>query len=336
MIETILLVDDNPGNLAVLFDHLDKIGYHILVTDNGIDAVEQTADSPPDIILLDVRMPGMNGYETCRAIKANEASADIPIIFLSALTENDDRLRGFDAGGVDYITKPINVEEVTARVQTHLTLARLQRQLSTSNEQLEAVIRQQTGELHAEIERRKQQEAEKETLLNLLREQNQQLYYFTNQLLQTRPATQVMLTQIITEQVLNHLAAISADLRAATKNLVQQSISSGASFDHIQSARLRAEQLQHYMRSVASNESEGSSSLPAAIPFPLEQITSREQEVLRLIADGLSSTEISQQLKISDITVRSYRTRLMRKLGIPHIAGLVKFALKHNLTSFDI
>lgn len=331
MNETVLLVDDNPSNLAVLFDHLDQIGYHVFVTDNGIDAVEQSAENPPSLILLDVRMPGMDGYETCRAIKANMSSVDIPIIFLSALTDTDDRLKGFAAGGVDYITKPINVQEVTARVQTHLTLARLQRELSDANEHLEATVEKRTAELHAEVERRKLQESEKEALLKLLRDQNQQLYQFTNQLLQARPASQIAVAQMFNEQILNNLATSSADLYAATKQLVTQNISSGAAFDHIQDARLRIEQLQHYLQNLATTNA-AAFDLPEAIPLPLEQLTQREREVLRLIADGCSSSEIAQTLQISDITVRSYRTRIMRKLDISHIAGLVKFALKHNLT----
>lgn len=335
MNETILLVDDNPSNLALLFDHLDKIGYHILVTDNGIDAIEQSAESPPDLILLDVRMPGMNGYETCRAIKANVESADVPVLFLSALDDTDDRLRGFLAGGVDYITKPIQVEEVTARVQTHLKLARLQKELSQTNEQLEATISERTSELNAEIERRKQQETEKESLLRLLRDQNQQLYQFTNHLLQARPAAQVMLSQIISEQLMNNLAAISAELHASTKQFVKLSISNGKAFDHLQSARLHTEQLQNYLRAIVANDATAQSALPDLTPLPVEDLTPRELDILRLLADGFSAGEISNQLQISEVTVRSYRTRIMRKLQIPHLAGLVKFALKYNLTTFQ-
>ncbi|MGB1249049.1 MAG: response regulator, partial [Candidatus Promineifilaceae bacterium] len=184
--DTLLLVDDNLSNLAVLFDHLDTAGYHVLVADNGIDAVEQTVADHPDLILLDVRMPAMDGYETCRAIKANAVVANIPIIFLSALADTDDRLKGFEAGGVDYVTKPVDAQEVVARIRTHIMLARLQRELTTMNEQLEETVSARTVELNVEIEQRRQQEIEKEQLLGLVREQNQQLFHFTNQLLQAR------------------------------------------------------------------------------------------------------------------------------------------------------
>lgn len=335
MNKTILLVDDNLNNLALLFDHLKNLGYNIIVADNGIDAIEQAVESTPDLILLDVRMPGMSGYEACRAIKMNRESADIPILFLSALTDMDDRLKGFAAGGVDYITKPIHVQEVSARVATHLRLAHLQKESLYANEQLEAKITERTDALETEIERRKQQESQKEALLTLLRDQNQHLYQFTNQLLQSRPTAQVMLAQIIGDQLRDNLGTISAKLYTTTKLLVQQSISSGEAFEQLQSARLHTEQLQKYLNelTVRPASSDGS---PDETVLPVESLTPRERDILRLLADGYSTREISEQLQISIITVRSYRTQIMQKLDIPHFAGLVKFALRYNLTRFEI
>jgi len=103
---TVLVVDDQPANLKVLLSFLEEHGFQIRVAVNGEGALQVLRHAYPDLILLDVMMPGMNGYETCRQIKANRATADIPIIFITALDSIEDKILGFEAGGVDYITKP--------------------------------------------------------------------------------------------------------------------------------------------------------------------------------------------------------------------------------------
>jgi len=122
---TVLIVDDAPGNLALLSDALDDAGYRVLVATDGYSALDQLQYVAPDIILLDGMMPGLDGFETCRMIKANPKTQAIPILFMTALGELDDLLRGFDEGAVDYIVKPFRHEEVLARVKTHLNQARL-------------------------------------------------------------------------------------------------------------------------------------------------------------------------------------------------------------------
>ncbi|MCP4396138.1 MAG: response regulator [bacterium] len=134
---TILLVDDNTTNLNVLLDYLHEHAYNVLIALNGEQALQQIAHIRPDIILLDVMMPGIDGFETCRRLKANATSADIPVIFMTALTETVDKIAGFSVGGVDYITKPFQHEEVLARVKTHLTIQNLRRELRTKNATLE-------------------------------------------------------------------------------------------------------------------------------------------------------------------------------------------------------
>ncbi len=134
---TILLVDDNTTNLNVLLDYLHEHAYNVLIALNGEQALQQLAHIRPDIILLDVMMPGIDGFETCRRLKADATSADIPVIFMTALTETVDKIAGFSAGGVDYITKPFQHEEVLARVKTHLTIQNLRRELRTKNATLE-------------------------------------------------------------------------------------------------------------------------------------------------------------------------------------------------------
>ena len=133
---SILAVDDTPANLGLLFDLLDNAGFEVLVSRNGISALKRAQSARPDIILMDVMMPDMDGFETCRRLKAERSTRDIPIIFMTALSETVDKVKGFSLGAVDYITKPIEPEEVLARVNTHLTLQRLHNELTTKNAML--------------------------------------------------------------------------------------------------------------------------------------------------------------------------------------------------------
>lgn len=119
-----MIVDDTPGNLALLSDTLSEAGYRVLVATDGLSALEQIAYLKPDIILLDIMMPGIDGFETCNRLKSSPETADIPVLFMTALSELDNLLRGFDEGAVDYIVKPIRPSEVLARVDLQLTQAR--------------------------------------------------------------------------------------------------------------------------------------------------------------------------------------------------------------------
>ncbi len=138
----ILIVDDVPDNVAVLFDFLREHGFKILVSESGTHALDELPNIAPDLILLDVMMPGIDGFETCRRIKADPKFADIPVFFMTALGEPVDKVRGLQLGAADYITKPIFPEEVLARIRVHLELRERNRQLSEQNEQLDAAIQQ--------------------------------------------------------------------------------------------------------------------------------------------------------------------------------------------------
>jgi signal transduction histidine kinase len=132
----ILIVDDNPTNLDVLFDFLSNQGYDILVAEDGVSALERAEYAKPELILLDIMMPRMNGLETCERLKADPLLREIPVIFMTALDSLEDKMRGFRCGGVDYITKPFQNEEVLARVRSHLAIQRMKRDLVERNEQL--------------------------------------------------------------------------------------------------------------------------------------------------------------------------------------------------------
>lgn len=146
---TILIVDDNPTNIQVLFDVLKASGYRVAVSKSGESALKRLQDALPDLILLDVMMPGIDGFETCRRLKQNQETQDIPVIFMTALTDAVDKVKGLSLGAVDYITKPIQHEEVLARIRVHLQLRHL-------TQSLEAQVVERTAHLNETLENLKQ------------------------------------------------------------------------------------------------------------------------------------------------------------------------------------
>ena len=138
----ILLVEDNPNNLNMLVDGLSPYGFDLSVAPDGKTALEQSVVDPPDLILLDIMMPGMDGFETCARLKEHEKTKDVPVIFMTALSDTDSRVKGFSVGAVDFVTKPLQLEEVVARVNIHLKLRALQLQL----EETISNLRQEVGE----------------------------------------------------------------------------------------------------------------------------------------------------------------------------------------------
>src|SRR5258708_14642814 len=153
--EKVLLVDDVPANLTVLAATLEHEGYEILAVPNGSTALKVASKAQPRLILLDILMPGLDGLETCRRLKEDPLTKDIPVIFLTARGDTESIVGGFRGGGVDYIIKPFQTEEVASRVATHLQVSRLTRQLIENNRALAA----RTAQLTAEIERRRQVES---------------------------------------------------------------------------------------------------------------------------------------------------------------------------------
>ena len=138
----VLLVDDQPNNLKVLRQALEPVGYNILAAADGLRALDLAQRAQPDLILLDVTMPGMDGFETCRRLKEIETTATIPVLFITARTETEDVVQGFEAGGADYIAKPFRSEEVLARVAVHVCLQQLTTQVQAQNRELQAANRE--------------------------------------------------------------------------------------------------------------------------------------------------------------------------------------------------
>jgi PAS domain S-box-containing protein len=177
----ILIIDDNSVNLRVLSEHLRQRGFKVVIAQNGEEGLQRAKVVKPDLILLDVMMPGIDGLETCRRLKACDVTREIPVIFKTSLTDTATKVAGFEAGGVDYVTSPIQIDEVMARVQTHLTLHTVKKRLEQQNldlqhevevrqraekaleqarDELEDRVQQRTAELCAEVAERKRAEEE--------------------------------------------------------------------------------------------------------------------------------------------------------------------------------
>lgn len=144
---TIMVVDDTPANLSILRLMLEGKGYRVQAFPCGRTALHAMAASPPDLVMLDVMMPEMSGFEVCERLKANEVLKDIPVLFISALTEVADKVRAFALGAVDYVTKPFSFEEVSARVDTHLRLRKMKTELEKHNFYLEELVNAQVREI---------------------------------------------------------------------------------------------------------------------------------------------------------------------------------------------
>ncbi|MCC0178770.1 response regulator [Waterburya agarophytonicola K14] len=159
----ILIVDDNPTNLSVIVDFLESSGLTVLVSQDGESSLKRAKYAKPGIILLDVLMPGIDGYETCSQLKSDPETQDIPVIFMTALSSTEDKLKGFEMGAVDYVTKPIQPAEVLARIKLHLKLRYMTQTLSRQNEVLTA-----------EIERRKRIQSRLDKINSKLKQEVQE------------------------------------------------------------------------------------------------------------------------------------------------------------------
>ena len=143
----VLVVDDNPANLNVLFDIFSDMEYDVLFASDGASCLKLVETEWPDLILLDIMMPGIDGFETCRRLKAHEKTEAIPIIFMTALADTADKIKGFEVGAVDYITKPIQPAEVLARVKTHLTLRKMYTMLEDREQHLRYLVEEKTRKI---------------------------------------------------------------------------------------------------------------------------------------------------------------------------------------------
>lgn len=343
---TVLIIDDLPINLALLFDYLESEAFRVLVAQSGANALLQLQRLKPDIILLDIKMPGLDGFEVCRLIKANADLCEIPIIFLTALDDVVDKVRGFELGAVDYITKPVDHVEVLARLRTHLMLRdlqdRLRRQLDLALRQVQertaelayanAALTALNGSYKAEIAQRQRHEQEKDSLFMIIAQQTEQ-WRTLSHLLSTEaepPRTALALA-------LNAQASQNLDLAWHAFDRIARSFAPGECItetmvSHFHHAVQILQSTQHYLAQINQRMPQSAVDLTQGQTV-LATLTAREREVFQLLIDGASITEIGSTLLLSEGSVRTYRARLMEKLGIDSFVGLIKFAIKHGLTA---
>jgi diguanylate cyclase (GGDEF)-like protein len=160
---TILIIDDNTANLAIAAEFLEKNGFTVLMAQDGESGLRWAKYAHPNLILLDVILPGLDGFKTCHLLKSDQQTQDIPVIFMTGLSNMEDKVRGFEVGGVDYITKPMHGDELLIRITTHLRIQALTQQLQQQNQRLQ----QQTLELKAAKEAAETANRELERLVNL-------------------------------------------------------------------------------------------------------------------------------------------------------------------------
>lgn len=259
---SILIVDDSRVDLRALARILTEAGYRVRLALDGFLALSSAQSAPPDLILLDIKMPELDGYEVCEQLKTDERTRDIPIIFLSALDELLDKVKAFAIGGVDYIVKPFQAEEVLARIKTHLTLCRLQRSLQEQNLQLEERVQARTSELaaanarlHDEVTRRERSEREKDRLLDLVGQQSDQLREMTNWLIESQQKDRQGLAQSLREQVAQNLTLLNFNL-GSIQTLVTDTNSlpaHGVILSQLDDSRSVLKQTQEYVNTVTVN-----------------------------------------------------------------------------------
>ncbi|MEM7533970.1 MAG: response regulator [Chloroflexota bacterium] len=328
---TILIVDDNINNIDIAVQLLRAYSFRILVANNGEKGLERAGLANPDLILLDIRMPGIDGIETCRRLKANPNTAEIPVIFMTAMADTENKVRGLEAGAVDYVTKPIEEAELLARVQTHLALSELRARLETE-------VQERTQALEEEIQAHEKARDEREMLLALLREQSESLHAMTleswaeqekSDLRTDKIAQRVQMLSTMTQQMdtlLDNAITLEDPIDAIKQRM--QGISTVV-------GELIAELMPDTQDGVEAEDAGAEGTLGETSPantatqdLPLLKLSTREYEVFQLIAQGKSNSEISDILAVTPSTVSTYRHRIIRKLGIPDPNALVKYAVE--------
>jgi CheY-like chemotaxis protein/DNA-binding CsgD family transcriptional regulator len=305
--KTLLIVDDLPANVDVVLGFLSGAGYRVLVSDSGKRALQQLALALPDIVLLDLMMPEMDGIETCRRIKANPDWKHIPIIMMTAADELGKKLAAFQAGAVDFVTKPVQPEEVQARVQTHLQIRELQAQLEQKNKEL-------GEEIELRLDAEKQLETSLEQALLVVTRQGQ-ILFATGQ-------ARILLNTFFSKPADNYLPD---DLRSWLNGPESQK-------PRLISHRKRGEiEIDHFAFSMSGNLSllriehrNGDNGPKALLALG---VTAREAEVLYWMAEGKTNPEIAIIIDASLNTVKKHAINLFAKLGVETRTAAARLAL---------
>jgi DNA-binding NarL/FixJ family response regulator len=291
-----LVVDDSPETLRLLTDALDGAGMTVMVAMDGAAAMRIVEQITPDIILLDAVMPGMDGFETCRRLKRDAGISDVPVIFMTGLAETEHIVRGLEVGGVDYVTKPIVIEEMIARIRVHLANARLTQSARTALDVSGRFLLAVDGD---------------------------------GSILWATPQAQKLLADNLAAGVDDDLVLpppLLLWLGQAQNGASGSKAGSSASFPHNDQLRLQ------YMGKVGPNEfllrlaKESTASVPAEFSKELG-LTSREGEVLTWLSKGKSNRDIAQILGLSPRTVDKHLEQIYAKLGVENRTAAAAIAV---------
>lgn len=297
-LHTILIVDDTPTNLRVAVDYLRAYSYRVLIARSGESGIERAELGKPDLILLDVGLPGIDGYETCRRLKANPDTHDIPIIFMTALSDVRDKVAAFDAGGVDFVTKPVEERELLARVRSQLKIGELTRRLA--DYALQAEERAANSEADMKAYR-----AETDRLSRAVRSHGENIRELTGQWKAALDGPDKEL----------HSSLLTAHLQQARDVLPI------AGSEELQAARGHV---------IIALELLGTGAPAAPKEDPLRVLSDREREIVELLVEGYTTKEIAYELNLARSTVSTHRKRLMDKLGVEDLSSVIKLALGYG------
>lgn len=282
----ILVVDDNPYNLEILSKILEAQGYQTRVANNGQAALRTLQFKTPDLVLLDIMLPDMLGYEVCRNIKKNPQTQAIPVLFISALEETSDKLQGFAAGGVDYITKPFQHKEVLARVENHLTLHYLQKKLVDQNQQLQAEIKERE-KAEAALQQAKRKA---ESAFNQLQKMQVELIH------EEKMASLGQLIAGIAHEINSPLAAFSS-ATDHLKNTLQERLPQLPAFLH-QLSPAAAAQFFHLLQDIMQQQTENSSAQGVLYTSP------EDRQIRRQLVPQLRAAEVEKADVQADLLVQ--------------------------------
>ncbi len=293
--DTILVVDDTPDTLGFLTDTLDEAGFTVLIATDGESALALVEQITPDLVLLDAVMPGMDGFETCRRLKGEKQLRHLPVIFMTGLSETEHVVQGLAAGGVDYVTKPIIVDELLARIRVHLTNARMARgahvALDASGRFLLAVDTQA-------------------------------------KLLWCTPKAKQLLADLFPSTA-GQAGGLPPELAARLRQLVEACVPSAATQIELGTRRLEVT----YLSAIRPDEllfriSEHGLGADELLLQQALSLTSRESEVLRWLSCGKSNREIGEILEISPRTVNKHLEQIFVKLGVENRAAAAARAVR--------
>jgi CheY-like chemotaxis protein/DNA-binding CsgD family transcriptional regulator len=305
--KTVMVVDDLPANLDVLLGYLNGAGYRVLVADTGRRCIEQLERELPHIILLDLMMPGIDGIETCRQIKKREDWRRIPIIVITAADELAKKLEAFEAGAVDFLTKPIQPEEVQARVQTHLKIRDLQVQLEFKNKEL-------AEEIDLRLDAEKQLEASLEQALLVVNPDGEILFA-------TRQG-RILLNNFFDKHTANRLPEPIVTWMNGPDHLKPLPVT------HSKKGEIEVDRFSLPSRNnvflLRIEQRTGDNGPKALLSLGL---TAREAEVLYWMAEGKTNPEIAIILDASLNTVKKHANNLFAKLGVETRTGAARLAL---------